>query len=112
MKGEIMRPFNYRFDENLWVTPGMEINYDQTEELKEEIHTIRQYYPELGHWGDLGLFMAWGSFSQDNEDLNWSPVTGREEKFLGYLYHLEQGRNISLWSEESAQQALNALHSL
>jgi len=87
----------------------MEIDYDQTEELKDEILLLRKYYPELNHWGDLGLFMAWGSFSQDTHDLNWSPVTGRDEKFLGYLYHLEEGKNIQLWSDETALEALEKL---
>ena len=104
-----MRRSQYPFDESLWITPGMGIDYHQTEELKDEILQLRQYYPELNHWGDLGLFMAWGGFSQDNYDLNWSPVTQRNEKFLGYLYYLENGKNIMLWSDETALEALEAL---
>lgn len=104
-----MRLSKYRFEESLWATPGMEIDYDQTEELKDEIKLLRQYYPELNHWGDVGLFMAWGGFSQDNHDLNWSPVTVRDEKFLGYLHYLEQGNNILLWSDETALEEIEKL---
>lgn len=104
-----MKLAKYRFDERLWTAPGMEIDYSQTEELKDEIISLRQYYPELNHWGDLGIFMAWGAYSRDHNDLNWSPVTNRDEKFLGYLYHLEEGKDILLWSEDSAEEALEQL---
>ena len=104
-----MRQSKYRFDESLWTTPGMGIDYDQTEELQDEIKLLRQLYSELNHWGDLGLFMAWGGFSQDNHDLNWSPVTEREEKFLGYLHHLQQGKNIMDWSDAAAEDAIKEL---
>ena len=87
----------------------MGIDYDRTEEVQDEIHVLRQLYPELNHWGDLALFMAWGSFSQDSHALQWNPVGQREESFLAYLYYLEQGRNIMDWSTDTAQQVLAEL---
>ncbi|WP_455211675.1 hypothetical protein [Kaarinaea lacus] len=88
----------------------MGIDYDRTEEVQDEIHVLRQMYPELNHWGDLALFMAWGSFSQDSHALQWNPVVQREESFLAYLYYLEQGRNIMDWSTDAAQQVLAELY--
>ena len=99
----------HRFVESLWSAPGMGINYDRTQEVHDEIHLLRQLYPELNHWGDLAMFMAWGSFSQDNHGLNWHPVIERDETFLAYLFYLEQGGNILDWSAETAQQVLSEL---
>ena len=87
----------------------MGIDYDRTEEVQDEIHLIRQFYPELNHWGDLALFMAWGSYSQDHHDLNWNPVAGRDLTFLAYLYYLEQGNNILGWTAQTAQQVVEEL---
>lgn len=105
-----MGEYRHRFIESLWGTPGMGIDYDRTEEVQDEIHLLRQFYPELTHWGDLALFMAWGSFSQDNHALHWNPVAQREESFLAYLYYLEQGKNILNWSADMAQQVLAELY--
>jgi hypothetical protein len=102
----VVGKYSHRFVESVWATPGMGIDYDRTEEVQDEIRLLRQFYPELNHWGDLALFMAWGSFSQDNQDLNWNPVTDRDDTFLAYLYYLEQGGSILHWSADSAQQAL------
>jgi hypothetical protein len=97
----------HRFDEALWSAPGAQINYDQTQELQDEINLIRRLYPELNHWGDLALFMAWGSYSQDTHALNWSPVADHDDTFLAYLWYVEQGGNIVHWSAETAQQVLD-----
>jgi len=94
---------SHRFIESLWTVPGMGIDYDRTEEVQDEIRLLRQFYPELNHWGDLAMFMAWGSFSQDSYGLNWHPVAKRDEAFLAYLVYLEQGGNILDWSAETAQ---------
>ena len=104
-----MSECSHRFTESVWTAPGMGIDYDRTEEVRDEIRLLRQYYPELNHWGDLALFMAWGSFSQDTHGLNWNPVAERDDTFLAYLYFLEQGRNILDWSAETAQQVVAEL---
>ncbi|MCG6968728.1 MAG: hypothetical protein LJE85_03085 [Gammaproteobacteria bacterium] len=104
-----MGEHNHRFDDSLWAVPGLGIDYDRTEEVRDEIILLRQYYPELDHWSDLAIFMAWGSFSQDNHDMNWSPVFCRDEIFPAYLYFLEQGGNILEWSADDAQQDLTKI---
>jgi hypothetical protein len=100
---------SHQFVEGLWTTPGMGIDYERTEEVRDEIHSLRQLYPELNHWGDLALFMAWGSYSQDSHNLNWNPVADREVTFLAYLYYLEQDKNILNWSAQTAREALAEL---
>lgn len=107
-----MAKCNHHFEESLWSTPGTGINYDQTQEVQDEIHLLRQLYPELNHWGDLALFMAWGSYSQDNFNLNWHPVAQRDQTFLGYLYYLENGENILQWSAQTAAKALAELYAV
>jgi len=104
-----MRRSIYQFDESQWATPGTCIDYDETEGVEEEITLLRQYYPELAEWGDLAIFTAWGSYSQDQYELQWNPVLAQDERFLGYLYYLEKGNDIMQWTDETAQAALTEL---
>jgi len=101
-----MRQSNYQFDESQWARPGTGIDYGQTEEVEAEIIQLKAYYPELSSWGDLAIFTAWGSFSQDQYELQWHPVMSRDEPFLGYLYYLEKGNDIMQWTDNTAQAAL------
>lgn len=101
-----MRLSTYAFSEEQWALPGASINFEQTKEVLDEIKLIRELYPEVNSWGDLALFTAWGSYSQDDHSLPWSPVVSRDERFLGYLYHLENGKDILGWNEQQATKTI------
>jgi hypothetical protein len=98
-----MRTAKYDFDQTLWAMPGVGIDYDQAEEVKEEISSLKSLYPEISTWDDLALFSAWGSYSQDHFDIPWNTVVARDESFLAYLYYLEQGNDIMRWNSEMAK---------
>ena len=70
--------------------PGIGFDYSSTPELEDEVNLLKQLYPEVFNWGDLSLFTAWGSFSQDHFNLKWHSVAERDDLFLLYLYHVEQ----------------------
>ena len=89
---------------------GINFNYDATPEIEDEILQLRELYPEISGWGDLSLFTAWGSFSQDHYDLKWQPVTARDDLFLGYLYHVEQSTGVFRWSDVEAQHAVTQIY--
>jgi len=101
-----MRKSHYSFKERVWAEPGVKLNYDATPEIQDEIVQIHQLYPELDHWGDLALFTAWGSYSQDHHDMNWYPLSDRDETFLGYLYQVEHQKDEWDWSEDVAEHAV------
>lgn len=99
----------YSFDESVWAPAGSGIDYDQSEEVLSEVNQLQQLYPEIRQWCDLALFNAWGSFSQDHHNLNWYPVLQRNETFLAYLYHVQQGHNSMAWNEQEAQRIVEKL---
>lgn len=90
------------FDESQWATPGSKIDYHANSEVESEILSIRELYAELADWGDLAIFSAWGSYSQDNHQLPWSPVMQREQQFLDYLIYIQSGQDIMQWSGSAA----------
>jgi len=83
-----IKNITYKFDENEWGMSGIGFDYDSTPELEDEVTLLRELYAEIAAWGDLSLFTAWGSYSQDHPDLKWPPVDQRDDVFLGYLYHV------------------------
>lgn len=101
-----MKKVNYVFNEDAWGMVGINFNYDATPEIEGEIVLLRELYPEIAGWGDLSLFTAWGSFSQDHYELKWQPVLARDDLFLGYLYHVEQSTGAFSWSATEAEQAI------
>lgn len=100
-----MRISHYPFDEGQWADPGTNIDFRDTQEVEDELNQLRELYPEIKQWGDLAIFIAWGSFSQDSFSLQWQPAINRDETFLGYLYHVQQGKDIKNWSSDSAEQS-------
>lgn len=96
----------YPFDEVTWGVTGVGFDYDATPEIEDEIRMIQKQYPELADWGDLSLFTAWGSYSQDHHDLKWQSVDERDVTFLGYLYHVEHLTDQFHWTDADAARAV------
>ncbi len=89
---------------------GVGFDYNATPEIEDEISQLRQLYPEIAAWGDLSLFTAWGSYSQDHFSLNWQPVAQRDELFLAYLYHVEHNSGQWRWTDADAQLAVEKMY--
>jgi len=53
---------------------------------RKDIAALREFYPELSHWGDLAIGSAFGSFSQDVLEVSWADwmLEKRDEIFLNY----------------------------
>ena len=104
-----MRLSHYSFDEGQWADPGTNIDFHEIQEVEDEVNQIRENYPEIMSWGDLAIFIAWGSFSQDSFSLPWQPVINRDELFLSYLYHVQEGKDINNWSESTAEKSISEI---
>lgn len=77
----------YRFDATVFVTSGYESSAgDWADGDRQAIATLRALYPELGHWGDLAIGSAFGSFSEDVFEISWADwmLGQRDEIFLDY----------------------------
>jgi len=96
-------PVRYSFNETTWGVTGIGFDYSSTPELEDEVNLLKQIYSEISDWGDLSLFTAWGSFSQDHFDLKWHTVAEREELFLAYLYYVEQQPDHFNWDSRVAE---------
>ncbi|WP_455205859.1 hypothetical protein [Kaarinaea lacus] len=105
-----MKKITYHFNEAIWGMVGVGFDYNATPEIEDEISQLRQLYPEIAAWGDLSLFTAWGSYSQDHFSLNWQPVAQRDELFLAYLYHVEHNSGQWRWTDADAQLAVEKMY--
>lgn len=77
----------FAFDAATFVTPGHETDPGEWEdEPREEIQKLRQFYPELSHWGDLAIGCAFGDMSEDVLSVSWASwlLEERYEFFLDY----------------------------
>lgn len=77
----------YRFDATCFVQRGYEAaDGDWPERTKRDISALRASYPELAHWGNLALGLAFGDYSQDVYEVNWAEwsVERRDDLFLCY----------------------------
>jgi hypothetical protein len=64
---------------------------------RREIAAIRDAHPELSHWGDLAIGMAWSDYSHNVYLISWWNFDGnRDEHFLNYCCW-EQTRGLSPW---------------
>lgn len=74
------------FDELQYVTtPGLS-GESIEEEDRKVIHEIRNAIPEVRHWGDLAVWLAYMNFSQDRFLISWEPFRlEHREMFLEYL---------------------------
>jgi hypothetical protein len=75
------------FVASTFVSPGLETDPgDWSDEVRAEIATLRDLYPELSHWGDLALGSAFGDMSQDVLSVGWADwlFNERHDFFLDY----------------------------
>ncbi|GGM26399.1 hypothetical protein ACFQDN_21650 [Pseudomonas asuensis] len=89
-----------------FVNPGHEASSDLhvDSETATDVAKLRDLYPELGSWGDLALYVAWGSFSQQVNMISWEPITEREEDFLHFCCW-EQTRGEFPWGNDRRELA-------
>lgn len=79
---------SFVFDPLLYVGAGYEQSAgDFTAQIRAYLMLLRTACPELSHWGDLALYIAWGSYSEDVEMVSFinSVPTSRRDDFLNYL---------------------------
>lgn len=77
----------FKFDAVTFVRQGYETDPGEwSNETQLEIAKLREAYPELTHWGDLAIGLAFGEFSQDVLEVSWADwmVGKRDEIFLNY----------------------------
>lgn len=83
----------FRFDPETFVSKGHGTDSGEWDEsTKADITKLRQYYPELEHWGDLAIGSAFSSFSGDVLEVNWGTwmLDKRDEDFLSYCCWMQQ----------------------
>lgn len=70
-----------------FVTGSEEDPDEWNEDERRIIPKLRAWYPELATWKDLALVWAWGGYSQDVYEVNWTDwQTERDPGFLAYVY--------------------------
>lgn len=63
----------FNFDTACFVELGYEKDDGEWNDSdKADIQRLRDLYPELTHWGDLALGLAWGDYSQDIYAVSWA----------------------------------------
>ena len=78
---------HFLFDAATFVAPGHELDPGEWDEgTRAEIATLRMFYPELSHWGDLAIGSAFSAMSQDYLSVGWADwmLEERNETFLDY----------------------------
>lgn len=63
------------------------------EQDREEIQAIRKTVPEIGHWGDLAVWLAYMDFSQDRFLISWE--TFRPDLRAEFLEYLQQRQPVN-----------------
>jgi hypothetical protein len=68
---------------------------------KLELLMIRRSYPELRHWGDYSINIAWAGFSQRVYLISWVNIEAgnRNELFLNFCYW-EQCKGTWPWGND------------
>jgi len=75
------------FNACIFVQAGFENDSgDLTDDYREYISSLRRHYPELAHWGDSAIGLAFGEYSQDVWLVSWAywSIETRDEAFLNY----------------------------
>lgn len=78
---------NFTFDPEIFVVKGHGSDHGEwSEQDRKDIAQIRESHPELAHWGDLAIGVAFGSFSDDVLEVGWGNwiIGQRSEDFLTY----------------------------
>lgn len=76
-----------RLDAATFVQPGNETAPGEWSEAdRRDIASLRAFYPEIAHWGDLAIGLAFGDFSEDVLEVGWADwmLDHRDEAFLNY----------------------------
>ncbi|AVA23908.1 hypothetical protein [Rhizobium sp. NXC24] len=76
-----------RLDAATFVQPGYEAAPgDWSDTDRRAIASLRGFYPEIAHWGDLAIGVAFGELSQEVLDVSWADwmLDQRDEIFLNY----------------------------
>lgn len=73
-------------------------------ETAADVVKLRGFYPELTGWGDLALYVAWGSFSDQVYMMSSQTITERDENFLNFCCW-EQTRGEFPWGNDSRDLA-------
>lgn len=77
----------FRFVATAFVQQGYELAPgDWSEETRCAISKLREFYPEISHWGDLAIGSAFCSFSRDFLEVSWADwmLDKRDDIFLCY----------------------------
>lgn len=77
-----------QFNEETWVLPaGIGQAGEWDEETREHIHNLRDFNPEIKHWGDLAIGLAFSSYSEDVLGVSWAEWNrDRNSGFMCYIY--------------------------
>lgn len=74
----------FYFDESFFLTGAIsdsELNGDDIEFIKN----VRPFYPELAHWSNAGVYIAWGAYSSDIYATGWADwIRTKDNGFLAY----------------------------
>lgn len=81
----------YRFDaacvvSNKAAETGHGDYYDEAE--RAELARLRHLYPEVSHWGDIALGIAWGDYCEDVWMLSWETITASTKRTVSFLDYL------------------------
>lgn len=77
-----------QFNEEIWVLPaGIGQAGEWDDEKREYIDSLKDFNPEIQHWGDLAIGLAFASYSEDVLGISWADwERDRNNAFMGYLY--------------------------
>lgn len=99
----------FGFDAATFVEPGYESESGAwSDEYRRGIASLREFYPEIAHWGDLAIGCAFGDFSQDFLLVGWADwmLGHRDETFLHYCcWRQTRGRWTGGFDEDAIAQA-------
>lgn len=79
----------FQFNATVFVQPGYEtVKGDWSEADLGAIQRLRKLYPELDHWGDFAMGIAFGDWSQEFFLVSWADwmTLTRDELFLNFCY--------------------------
>ena len=71
----------------------------------QHIHNLRDFNPEIKHWGDLAIGVAFGSYQEDVLGVSWADWDrDKNSAFMSYIYIKQthptfdfNGYEIELW---------------
>jgi hypothetical protein len=82
----------YDFASDKYATSAAPASLAYDEALAQE---LKSYFPELGAWASIALANAWRAYSKDVGLVDEEYVCVRTPDFLGYLFVIQEGWELS-----------------